>query len=174
MTAATMSNKDLVLPGEGYNAFMEFLYNTPSQPELLRMKEGDIITASKKFFPNMSLTAPESGRTRSHNNVGDKEWDANYRALQNFHAKQGNCSVPFGKETGSLRSWTERQKKLYASSKLEPENVDNLNALDFDFTIKKPLSTRSVNNFGPKPTKPSVAATAASAVKRDEPKNLDK
>eukprot|EP00579_Thalassiosira_antarctica_P004994 CAMPEP_0201901800 /NCGR_PEP_ID=MMETSP0902-20130614/54625_1 /ASSEMBLY_ACC=CAM_ASM_000551 /TAXON_ID=420261 /ORGANISM="Thalassiosira antarctica, Strain CCMP982" /LENGTH=152 /DNA_ID=CAMNT_0048435775 /DNA_START=17 /DNA_END=475 /DNA_ORIENTATION=+ len=152
MTAATMSNKDLVLPGEGYTAFIEFLYSTPSQPQLLRMKKMDVITASKKIAPIISLTAPASGPTTSHDNVGDKEWDVNYRALKNFHAKQGNCSVPFGKETGSLRSWTERQKKLYASSQLEPEKVDNMKALDFDFTTKKPVSTRSVNNMGPTST----------------------
>jgi hypothetical protein len=163
MTAATMSSNDLILPGEGYNAFIEFVYNTPSQPQLLRMNRSDIIATYRK-------TAPGSGPTTSHDNFDENEWDANYRVLKNFHAKHGNCSVPFGKETGSLRSWTERQKKLYASSKLGPDQVNDLKVLDFDFTIKN-LSTRSVV---PKPIKPSVVATAASTEKRDQSKNLDK
>lgn len=159
MIAVKMGKNNFILPDEGYDAFVEFLYHTPSQPELLGIKKRDIIAAYKS-----------SCRTVG----GDKDWYTNYNALKSYHAKHGNCSVPFGKESGSLRSWTERQKKLNASSKLEPVKVDRMKALDFDFTVKKPLSACSVNNLPIKRAEPDVAATPASTAREIKPAQLNK
>mmetsp|Transcript_13035 Transcript_13035/g.24904 ORF Transcript_13035/g.24904 Transcript_13035/m.24904 type:complete len:300 (-) Transcript_13035:982-1881(-) len=187
MTAATMTmntsfEEDLVLPGPGFDAFLDFLYKTPSQPQLLDMTRGDIINASKRILstPPVSPTSSRSGSVASsRSNINRNDWDTNYKALKAYHALHGNCSVPFGKETGSLRSWTERQKKLHASSMLEPEMVDDLKALDFDFTVKvKGLSTRSINSTKPLSTrsmntkntsKPSGPVKSASMVERTTP-----
>mmetsp|Transcript_11409 Transcript_11409/g.20608 ORF Transcript_11409/g.20608 Transcript_11409/m.20608 type:complete len:299 (+) Transcript_11409:69-965(+) len=188
MTAATMTmntnfEEDLVLPGPGFDAFVDFLHNTPSQPKLLDMSRGDIINASKRILttPPVSPTPSRSGSVASASSIcsNNNDWDTNYKALKAYHATHGNCAVPFGKETGSLRSWTERQKKLHASSKLEPEKVDDLKALDFDFTIKvKALSTRSINSAKPistrsintkNTTKPSGPVKSASMVERNIP-----
>mmetsp|Transcript_36083 Transcript_36083/g.61525 ORF Transcript_36083/g.61525 Transcript_36083/m.61525 type:complete len:263 (-) Transcript_36083:173-961(-) len=164
MSAATMNN--LILPGHGYEAFVDFLYATPSQPKLLDMNRSEIIAANRKTFPG-----PSRNTAVSQGFLGDnKEWAQNYKALKDFHAKNGNCLVPFGKETGSLRSWTERQKKLYASAKLGQQQVDDLKALDFDFNMKH-LSTRSVV---PKPATTLMTAKAESKEKRNKPKSPEK
>ena len=47
MTIVKAGGKDLILPGDGFDAFVEFVFNTPSQPELCEMKNEDIILASK-------------------------------------------------------------------------------------------------------------------------------
>lgn len=147
-----LDDQDFILPVEGYDAFVEFLYRIPSQPELLEMRKSDIIAAYKS-------TLPKSLQTGSRRSViGSDDWEANYKVLESYHAKHGTCSVPFGKETGSLRSWTERQKKLYASSKLEPDRVDRMKALDFNFTVK-PLSTRSINTPARKAAAPAPKST---------------
>ncbi|KAL9186614.1 hypothetical protein ACHAXT_005852 [Thalassiosira profunda] len=139
-------------PGVGYDAFLAFL-ETPSQLPIGGQKRKIVFDAAA------APPAPTDA---------DKEWQANYEQLKLFHAKNGTTIVPFGKNTGALRSWTERQKKLYASSKLEPEQVDDLRALDFDLTTKKPLaSSRSANNVTKKPApKPAAPAKAASAKKQ--------
>ena len=71
-------------------------------------------------------------KRKSINVINSDDWDANYAALQKFHAKNGNCKVPFGAETGNLRSWTERQKKMYASGQLDDDQLEKMNELDFD------------------------------------------
>jgi len=183
MTAATMSsNTDLVLPGDGYDAFEDFLYNAPSQPQLLEMRRTEIINATdaaKKASaeaaarkaaqdaPTASRGRSSGGSTRNSMSASRQnlvDWDDNYEALKKYHAAHGNCAVPFGKETGSLRSWTERQKKLNSLNRLEQDKVDKLKALEFDFTMKQ-LSSRSVGSKSPSPRsspRSSVNATPAS------------
>mmetsp|Transcript_28558 Transcript_28558/g.60883 ORF Transcript_28558/g.60883 Transcript_28558/m.60883 type:complete len:260 (+) Transcript_28558:373-1152(+) len=159
MIAVKMGEKDFTLPDDGYDAFVEFLYHTPSQPELLGLKKREI------------KAAYESSRRVVR---ADNDWYMSYKALKSYHAKHGNCSVPFGKESGSLRSWTERQKKLHASSMLDPVKVDKMKALDFDFTVKKPLSARSVNTLPLKHNNtPTVAALATSTARGNKPAQLD-
>lgn len=192
MTAATTSSEDLVLPGDGYDEFVDFL-RAPSQPQLLEMKRGDIIDAfhkqyptkriyhSKPYTPSTATPSSSLNGARSSKQPGPKKeakkdtgfgnasaakrpaaavrksslvvddeetWQRQYEALKSYHAEHGSCSVPFGKETGALRSWTERQKKLHARSMLEDDRVDDLKALGFDFAMKQPLSARSVNVSG--------------------------
>ncbi|KAL7538380.1 hypothetical protein ACHAWF_006070 [Thalassiosira exigua] len=63
----------------------------------------------------------------------DETWNENYEALKKFQEEHGNCDVPFGKDTGALRSWTERQKKLYAHEKLDEERMGKMTYLGFQF-----------------------------------------
>lgn len=135
MSAATMSNQNLVLPTEGYDGFVDFLYNVPSQPELIEIGKKRKKRSSPAASPAKSSSKP----------AVEDEWNTNYQALKSFHAKNGNCSVPFGKETGSLRSWTERQRLQYKSSKLAPSQVDDLKALDFDFAVRKSYQSLNPN-----------------------------
>ena len=71
-------------------------------------------------------------KRKSINVINSDDWDANYSALKKYFEKNGNCKVPFGAETGNLRSWTERQKKMYASGKLDDDQLEKMNELDFD------------------------------------------
>ena len=45
MTTVRAGGKDVILPGDGFDAFFDFVFNTPSQPELCRMKKEDIVAA---------------------------------------------------------------------------------------------------------------------------------
>ena len=138
MVTVKLGGKDIIIPGEGYDAFEDYLYHTPSQPELFVAKRSDIVSAYQATIKDDNPTASR---------VGDADdWNAQYKALKSYHAKHGDCFVPFGRETGPLRSWTERQKQLHASSKLELDKVEKMKALGFDFKVKS-LSTRSVDNI---------------------------
>lgn len=57
MTVVKAGGKDLILPGDGFDAFVEFVFNTPSQPELCEMKNEDIIMASKLIEPAVAAAA---------------------------------------------------------------------------------------------------------------------
>ena len=179
-TTVTIGEKEFVLPGDGFDAFEQYVYHTPSQPEICSLLHQDIIDAYEEAISKKAKAkAKPLVRKGSVTIIEDDEtWDANYAALKAFHAKNGNCAVPFGKDTGALRSWTERQKKLYASSNLESGRVDKMKALEFDFTVKKPLSTRAVaassNGTAPRNTasKSSMSVgkpTASSATKKNKP-----
>ena len=124
------------------HSFEFFVYDVPSQPEICSIQTEEIIKAY-----NESRASGTRG--------GNDDWLAQYYALKKFHDENGNCVVPFGKETGALRSWTERQKKLHASSKLEQHRVEKLKLLGFDFTIKKPLTSSSPRNNKVSPSKSS-------------------
>lgn len=63
----------------------------------------------------------------------DATWNKGYEELKAFHTKTGNTSVPFGKDTGALRSWSERQKKVYAADKLEKSRIEKMEELGFVF-----------------------------------------
>lgn len=63
----------------------------------------------------------------------DETWNTNYEALKAYKAKHGNCQVPFGKETGALRSWTERQKKLHVHSKLDEDRFAKMVYVGVEF-----------------------------------------
>jgi len=72
------------------------------------------------------------------------EWNKYYQALQTLKSKTGNCNtIPVGHQIqGSissvqLRSWSDKQRKLYASSKLDSSRVDKLKESGFNFTMKK-------------------------------------
>ena len=91
--------------------------------------------ASRAAAPAARRASSSSGspvKRKSINVINSDDWDANYAALEKFHAKNGNCKVPFGAETGNLRSWTERQKKMYASGELDDDQLEKMNELDFD------------------------------------------
>jgi hypothetical protein len=231
MTAATMSQTDLILPGDGYDEFVNFLTNVPSQPALLgsprsvggfpsaepsddenkpppvvanmkgrdynalikqksaRKKQEDaavptrsltkVVSSSsspsnskrqlgngytekikakqqEKKEAEAALAAAESTKKRRASKEGsgggspkngkpavprgpslvfddDETWNENYEALKKFQEEHGNCDVPFGKDTGALRSWTERQKKLYAHEKLDEERMGKMTYLGFQF-----------------------------------------
>jgi len=153
MTSVRFGEKNIILPDVGYDAFIEFLYHTPSQPVLLEMKNEDIVTAYKS----------------SRNIFGDdKDWYTNYTALKAYHATHGHCSVPLGKENRSLRSWTERQKNLHASSQLDSFKADKMKRLNFDFTVTGPLSAcaPTISNVSPKNADPAVAAPIPSSRRR--------
>mmetsp|Transcript_19220 Transcript_19220/g.46160 ORF Transcript_19220/g.46160 Transcript_19220/m.46160 type:complete len:159 (-) Transcript_19220:170-646(-) len=157
--SAKISGNGVSLPGEGYDAFIDFLYRTPSQPELLDMKKSDIMSAYR------TAAAPKSDATVKYRIVGgplstrslntqqknqsskkqkqasksnlvaedNETWNKNYETLKTYQANHGNCSVPFGKETGALRSWTERQKRLYSSSRLDATRANKMTELGFAF-----------------------------------------
>ena len=95
------------------------------------MAEESRAAASRAAAARTSSGSPVK-RKSSINVINSDDWDANYAALKSFHAKNGNCKVPFGAETGNLRSWTERQKKIYASGKLDDDQLEKMNELDFD------------------------------------------
>jgi len=61
----------------------------------------------------------------------DATWNKGYEELKAFHTMTGNTSVPFGKDTGALRSWSERQKKVYAADKLEKSRIEKMEELGF-------------------------------------------
>ena len=63
----------------------------------------------------------------------DATWNKGYEELKAFYSKTGNTSVPFGKDTGALRSWAERQKKVYAANKLEKSRIEKMEELEFVF-----------------------------------------
>ena len=57
MTIVKAGGKDLILPGDGFDAFVEFVFNTPSQPKLCDMKNEDIILASTLIEPAVAAAA---------------------------------------------------------------------------------------------------------------------
>lgn len=122
---------ELILPGVGYDEFVRFLYEVPSQPELKNQSVG------YARLSELSNRAKSGSFASTGPSNKSKEWAEHYKALKSYHAKHGNCSVPFGKDTGSLRSWTERQKLHYKEGKLEQGQIDDLRQLDFDFTVKR-------------------------------------
>jgi len=76
------------------------------------------------------------------------EWNKYYQALQTLKTKTGNCNtIPVGHQIqGSissvqLRSWSDKQRKLFATSKLDNSRVDMLNELGFNFNMKKKTSS---------------------------------
>jgi len=94
------------------------------------MAEESRAAASRAAAARTSSGSPV--KRKSINVINSDDWDANYAALKKFHKKNGNCKVPFGAETGNLRSWTERQKKMYASGQLDDDQLEKMNELDFD------------------------------------------
>lgn len=122
---------ELIFPAVGYDEFVHFLYEVPSQPELKNWSVG-YARLSELSNRAKSVSFASTGPLNK-----SKEWAEHYKALKSYHAKHGSCSVPFGKDTGSLRSWTERQKLHYKEGKLEQGQVDDLRQLDFDFTVKR-------------------------------------
>ena len=135
-TIVTIGEKEFVLPGDGFDAFEQYVYHTPSQPEICSLLHQDIIDAYEEAMSKKAAKAKAKPLVRKGSVTiieDDETWDANYAALKAFHAKNGNCDVPFGKETGALRSWAERQKKLKAGSKLDTERLNKLNELNFAF-----------------------------------------
>jgi hypothetical protein len=57
MTIVRAGEKDLILPGDGFDAFVDFVFNTPSQPELCEMKKENIILAAKLTEPTVAAAA---------------------------------------------------------------------------------------------------------------------
>jgi len=82
------------------------------------------------------------------------EWNKYYQALQTLKTKTGNCNtIPVGHQIqGSissvqLRSWSDKQRRLYASSKLDNSRVDKLKELKFDFNIMKKNKKTAVSSL---------------------------
>ena len=71
--------------------------------------------------------------------VADKEWEANYNALVDFHAEHGTCPVLFGKKTGS---WTKRKKNYEALKEDDGGDAGSTRSLPSE---KKTGSRRSRN-----------------------------
>lgn len=55
MTTVRAGGKDVILPGDGFDAFVDYVFNTPSQPELCGMKKEDIVTAMR-IEPTVAAT----------------------------------------------------------------------------------------------------------------------
>ena len=82
------------------------------------------------------------------------EWNKYYQALQTLKTKTGNCNtIPVGHQIqGSissvqLRSWSDKQRKLFATSKLDNSRVDKLKELKFDFNIMKKNKKTAVSSL---------------------------
>lgn len=181
-----MASNDIhaALPGEGYEGFLDFLKTSPAPvkvaPALASAASSLTPTPvqSKTVVPSEhvapALQSPRPARTPkptkslSTNRIDNNQnWDDNYVELKAYHAKTGSCTVPFGKDTGRLRSWTERQKKLHSNEELEFDKVTMLNELGFDFTIKAPkkrqakLSTTSAStSVLPEQARPASSPTS--------------
>ena len=57
MTIVKAGGKDIILPGDGFDAFVDFVFNTPSQPELCEMKKEEIVMAVKLAEPTVAAAA---------------------------------------------------------------------------------------------------------------------
>ncbi|KAL3780909.1 hypothetical protein ACHAW5_010744 [Stephanodiscus triporus] len=55
MTTVRAGGKDVILPADGFDAFVDYVFNTPSQPELCEMKKEDIVTAIR-IEPTVAAT----------------------------------------------------------------------------------------------------------------------
>ena len=71
MTIVKAGGKDLILPGDGFDAFVDFLFNTPSQPEMCEMKKEGTLLASRLAEPTTVATAANNGAsTRANSGKG--------------------------------------------------------------------------------------------------------
>ena len=62
-----------------------------------------------------------------------EQWEQNFAALQKFHKREGHCRVPQCHQEGSLKlgSWVTRQRA--EKTRLTPDQLKRLNALDFSW-----------------------------------------
>lgn len=97
------------------------------------------LPSPESFPPRLQRSASQSSTTKRRGTSSLKP-----RGRIELSAATAPPHSGFGKETGSLRSWTERQKRLHTSLKLRPRKVNDLKGLDFNLTMKH-LSTRSLS-----------------------------
>jgi hypothetical protein len=69
----------------------------------------------------------------------DDNWNQRYRELQEFHSVHGHCNVPRGyAENPGLGRWVNRQREYKRTSFLELDRIEQLEAIGFEWTRRKP------------------------------------
>ncbi len=65
-------------------------------------------------------------------------WDTNFAALEEYKIQTGHCRVPKNFEVNGLKlgQWVSKQRSKYKSNKLSREQIQALDSVAFDYSIK--------------------------------------
>ena len=88
--------------------------------------------------PTKKARKEKEGSTAQKRNA--RTWEQSYAELVKFHAIRGHCKVPQTEQWSRLHRWTYMQKRRFHGScgSMGPDQKSKLDAIGFDWTIKKP------------------------------------
>jgi hypothetical protein len=102
------------------------------------------------------FTTNKTSVTRSGPGPKQAEWMKQFRKLKKFHAKWGNCKVPWTYHDSALQLWTRSQRRTIRDfSGYRKERAELLNTLGFDwgdehpFNLKPPAKEAAVEEEEP-------------------------
>eukprot|EP01118_Nematostelium_gracile_P000516 TRINITY_DN10584_c0_g1_i1.p1 TRINITY_DN10584_c0_g1~~TRINITY_DN10584_c0_g1_i1.p1 ORF type:complete len:252 (-),score=57.31 TRINITY_DN10584_c0_g1_i1:197-931(-) len=72
-------------------------------------------------------------------NAPKMTWDASYKKLVEFHTVHGHCKVS-RKYDKRLNNWLSGQKERRKSGKMAQKRIEQLDALGFDWELKRPTT----------------------------------